>query len=65
MLTILQDYYSEAQFNLERFLKTYPLDKNRGYADYLLAMCYYEGIVDEKRDLAPLLIKAKKNFNLF
>ena len=26
----MQDYYSEAQFNLERYLTTYPLDKNRG-----------------------------------
>ena len=56
----VQDYYSEAQFNLERYLSTYPLDKNRGYAEYLLALCYYEGIVDEKRDLAPLLISKKK-----
>ena len=56
----MQDYYSEAQFNLERYLTTYPLDKNRGYAEYLLAICYYEGIVDEKRDLAPLLISKKK-----
>jgi outer membrane protein assembly factor BamD len=56
----MQDYYSEAQFNLERYLTTYPLDENRGYAEYLLAICYYEGIVDEKRDLAPLLISKKK-----
>ena len=56
----VQDYYSEAQFNLERYLSTYPLDKNRGYAEYLLALCYYKGIVDEERDLAPLLISKKK-----
>ena len=45
----LQDYYSEATFNLERFIKTYPEDRRISYAHYLLAMCYYEEIVDEKK----------------
>ena len=57
----LQNYYSEAVFNLERFIKTYPQDKSIAYAHFLLAMCYYEEIVDEKKDLAPL-IKAKSKF---
>jgi outer membrane protein assembly factor BamD len=57
----LQNYYSEAVFNLERYIKTYPQDKSIAYAHFLLAMCYYEEIVDEKKDLAPL-IKAKKKF---
>ena len=57
----LQDYYSEATFNLERFLDTYPNDKRVSYAHYLLAMCYYETIVDEKKDLGPLT-NAKKKF---
>ena len=57
----LQDYYSEAIFNLERFLDTYPKDKRESYAHYLLAMCYYETIVDEKKDLAPL-VNAKEKF---
>ena len=57
----LQDYYSEATFNLERFLDTYPNDKRVSYAHYLLAMCYYEMIVDEKKDLGPLT-NAKKKF---
>ena len=56
----LQDYYSEATFNLERFIKTYPEDKRISYAHYLLAMCYYEEIVDEKKDLRPLLIAKDK-----
>ena len=56
----LQDYYSEATFNLERFIKTYPEDKRISYAHYLLAMCYYEEIVDEKKDLRPLLIAKEK-----
>ena len=57
----LQNYYTEALFNLERYIKTYPNDKNLSYAHYLIAMCYYETIEDEKRDSAPLL-KAKDKF---
>ena len=58
----LQNYYTEALFNLERYIKTYPNDKNLSYAHYLIAMCYYETIEDEKRDSAPLL-KAKDKFS--
>jgi len=58
----LQNYYSEALSNLERYLKTYPNDKNTVYAHYLIGMCYYETIEGEKRDTAPLL-NAKKKFN--
>ena len=58
----MQNYYAEAIANLERYLKTYPTDKNLSYAHYLIAMCYYETIEDEKRDSAPL-IKAKIKFN--
>ena len=53
--------YSSAIFNLERHIKNYPADKNIPYAHYLIAMCYYEQILDEKKDLNPLL-KAKKKF---
>ena len=59
----MQNYYAEALINLERYLKTYPNDKDVSYAHYLIAMCYYETIEDEKRDTGPLL-KAKKNLNL-
>ena len=55
------DYYQDAIYELERFLKVYPNHSNRDYAHFLLAMCYYENIVDEKRDLEPLL-KSKKEF---
>jgi len=58
----VQNFYAEAIINLERYLKTYPTEKNLEYAHYLIAMCYYETIEDEKRDLAPLL-KAKEKFN--
>ena len=58
----IQDYYTEAIFNLERFINTYPKDDKMDYAHYLLAMCYYEKIEDEKKDLQPL-IYAKKEFD--
>jgi len=53
--------YSSAIFGLERHIKNYPADKNIPYAHYLIAMCYYEQILDEKKDLGPLL-KAKAKF---
>ena len=58
----LQNFYSEALSNLERYLKTYPKDNEIAYAHYLIAMCYYEMIEDEKRDSGPL-IRAKDKFN--
>lgn len=58
----LQNYYSEALSNLERFLKTYPNNKDSVYAHYLIGMCYYETIEGEKKDSAPLL-NARKKFN--
>jgi len=50
-----QDYYYDAISELERFIKSYPKDERLNYAHFLLAMCYYEQIVDEKKDLGPLL----------
>jgi len=58
-----QDYYGDAIAELERFIKIYPLHKNLQYAYYLLAICYYEQIVDEKKDLQSI-VNAKKNFQL-
>ena len=53
--------YSNAIFDLERHINNYPADENIPYAHYLIAMCYYEQILDEKKDLNPLL-KAKEKF---
>ena len=53
------NFYSEAEENLKRYLKIYPADKYNIYANYLLAIIYYEQISDEKKDLEPLL-KAKR-----
>ncbi len=58
-----QDYYSDAIAELERFIEVYPNYKHLDYAYYLLAICYYEQIVDEKKDLQSIL-DAKKIFNI-
>ena len=58
----MQSYYSLAIENIKRYFKTYPNDKNKAYAHYLLAICYYEIIEGEKKDLAPLIL-SKKEFN--
>ena len=58
-----QDYYGDAIAELERFIIIYPLHKNLQYAYYLLAICYYEQIVDEKKDLQSI-VNAKKNFQV-
>ena len=55
------NFYDDAILNLERFTRTYPASKDIDYAHYLIAICYYEQILDEKKDLEPLL-KAKKKF---
>ena len=56
-----QDYYGDSIAELERFIKVYPLHKDLDYAHYLLGICYYEQIVDEKKDLQSIK-KAKKKF---
>ena len=59
----IQDYYGDAIAELERFIKVYPLHKDLAYAYYLLSICYYEQIVDEKKDLQSI-IKSKENFEI-
>ena len=56
-----QNYYYDAISELERFIKNYPKNENLSYAHFLLAICYYEQIVDEKKDIGPLL-NAEKQF---
>ena len=59
----IQDYYGDAVAELKRFLKVYPTHKDIDYVYYLLAISYYEQIVDEKKDLQSIL-NAKENFNI-
>ena len=58
----IQDYYGDAIAELERFIKVYPKNKSLDYAYYMLAICYYEQIVDEKKDLQSIE-NAKSAFN--
>ena len=54
-------YYGESIDEVNRFLKTYPNSNRKNYAYYLKAMSYYNQIVDEKKDLGPI-IEAKESF---
>jgi len=60
----LINFYPEATANLERFISQYPTDKNLAYAQYLIAITLYEQILDEKKDIDPL-IKTKKKIQYF
>ena len=59
----IQSYYGDAISEIERFLKKYPKNKDYAYAYFLLATCYYELIVDEKKDISPIK-ESKKYFNI-
>ena len=48
---------------MERFIDKYKNHPRIDYAYYLLAICHYNQIVDEKKDLGEI-IKAQKYFNI-
>ena len=54
-------YYTDAIIELEKYLDKYKNHPRRDYAYYLLALCHYNQIVDETKDLNEIL-KAKKYF---
>jgi len=58
-----QGYYNNAINDLERFLVKYKNHPQTDYAYYLLALCHYDQIVDEKKDMNEI-IQAKKYFEL-
>ena len=58
-----QDYYGDAISELKRFIRNYPANEDLAYAYFLLGTCYYELIVDEKKDLSSLL-NSKKYFDI-
>ena len=58
-----QGYYNDSILELKRYKKVYSQWNNLDYVNYLLAMNYYESIVDEKKDLKPL-VEAKKYFEI-
>lgn len=55
------NYYQDAIYELERFLKTYPEHPSTDYAYYLLGISYYDQIVDETKDLGAIT-KSKRYF---
>ena len=52
--------YTNAVFGLERHINNYPADKNIPYAHYLIAICYYEQILDEKKRLTTIVESERK-----
>jgi len=58
-----EGYYKDSTEELKRFFKIYPQNRDLDYAYYLMAINYYDSIVDEKKDLRPLL-KSKEYFEI-
>ena len=58
-----QLYFTDAIIELERFLDKYKNHPNTDYAYYLLAICHYNLIIDEKKDLGEI-VQAKQYFTL-
>ena len=58
-----QGYYGDAIKDLERFLIKYKNHPQSDYAYYLLALCHYDQIIDEKKDLNEIL-QSKKYFEI-
>ncbi len=54
-------YYLNAIDELNRYIKIYSNHERFVFARYLLAMCYYEQIADETKDLGSI-IDAQQNF---
>ena len=58
-----QGYYNDAINDLERFIFKYKNHPQTDYAYYLLALCHYDQIIDEKKDFNEIL-EAKKYFEI-
>ena len=58
-----QGYYKDAINDLERFIFKYKNHPQTDYAYYLLALCHYDQIIDEKKDFNEIL-EAKKYFEI-
>ena len=55
------NFYSQALDNLDRYLKTYPADKNIEYAHYLIAIILWTNI-RRKKYSTTFKSKAKNRF---
>ena len=58
-----QGYYKDAINDIERFLVKYKNHPQTDYAYYLLALCHYDQIIDEKKDMNEIL-QSKKYFEI-
>ena len=58
-----QGYYAYAINDLERFIVKYRSHNQIDYAYYLLALCHYDQIIDERKDMNQIL-EAKKYFEI-
>ena len=58
-----QGYLKDAINDLERFIFKYKNHPQTDYAYYLLALCHYDQIIDEKKDFNEILA-AKKYFEI-
>ena len=58
-----QLYFTDAIFELERFLDKYKNHPDTDYAYYLIAICHYNLIVNEKKDLGEI-IKSRQYFTI-
>ena len=55
--------YIKCEANINRFISLYPASELASYAQYLLAMCYYDQILDPERDQTAVKM-AYSTFNL-
>ena len=58
------NFYTETIKNLEKYISKYPAQKDIPYANYLIIISLYEQILDEKKDVTPLL-ETKKKINIY
>ena len=50
------NFYDESLQNIERYLKTYPANKNVIYLEYLKAIIFFEQMSDEKKEPSRLCV---------
>ena len=62
-MPITHNFIIQIIFELERFLDKYKNHPRTDYAYYLLAICHYNQIIDETKDLGEI-IKAQKYFEI-
>ena len=59
----MNEDYIKCETNINRFISLYPASELTAYAQYLLAMCYFDQILDPERDQTSVKM-AYTTFNL-